>query len=408
MSGIVKDNEGRASGLIKAASGGGGAVSWQTDSIKTANFSAEADKGYFADTSGGAFTMTLPSGSAGSQIAVVDYTNSFNTYNLTIAPQTGEKIGGIAANTILSTVGISVNFIYIDSTEGWKLISDATSNTTGYLPFMTATGGTITEDGDYKVHTFTSSGTFTVTAVGQDSTYGNKVEYLVVGAGAGGGSSHGGGGGAGGYRHNSAYDFTVTAQAYSITVAAKVGLSSGGGVSTFSTITSAGGGQGGGDGGGDSAAQAGGSGGGGQSFPSPPYSGGNGNTPSVSPSQGSNGGSSSGGSPNYGAAGGGGAGGTGGSGNSGSAGSGGNGSSNDIHGSSRVYSAGGGGHAHGGSAGGGSSNQGGSSASLTTGGYNVSGAYGMGGGANQGGTISGAPATGNSSQGVVIIRYKFQ
>jgi hypothetical protein len=32
----------------------------------------------------------------------------------------------------------------------------------------------------------------------------------------------------------------------------------------------------------------------------------------------------------------------------------------------------------------------------------------MGGGGNQTGTISGAPASGNSSQGVVILRYKFQ
>jgi hypothetical protein len=29
---------------------------------------------------------------------------------------------------------------------------------------LTATGGTITDDGAYKVHTFTSSGTFTRTA----------------------------------------------------------------------------------------------------------------------------------------------------------------------------------------------------------------------------------------------------
>ena len=47
---------------------------------------------------------------------------------------------------------------------------------------MTATGGTITEDGDYKVHTFNASGTFTVT--GNPST----VQYLVVAGGAGGGS----------------------------------------------------------------------------------------------------------------------------------------------------------------------------------------------------------------------------
>ena len=37
-----------------------------------------------------------------------------------------------------------------------------------------ATGGTITTDGDYKVHTFNSSGTFTVT------TAPDYVEYLVT------------------------------------------------------------------------------------------------------------------------------------------------------------------------------------------------------------------------------------
>ena len=57
---------------------------------------------------------------------------------------------------------------------------------------ISATGGTITTDGNYTVHTFTSSGTFTVT-----SGSGN-VEYLVVGGGGGGGTgSAGGGGGAG-------------------------------------------------------------------------------------------------------------------------------------------------------------------------------------------------------------------
>ena len=34
--------------------------------------------------------------------------------------------------------------------------------------FLTATGGTITEVGDFKLHTFTGSGTFTVCAVGDD------------------------------------------------------------------------------------------------------------------------------------------------------------------------------------------------------------------------------------------------
>jgi hypothetical protein len=66
-------------------------------------------------------------------------------------------------------------------------------------PDTLATGGTITVDGDYIVHTFTASGAFTplVSSI--------TVEYLVVAGGGGGGtvkvrsSRGGGGGGAGGY-----------------------------------------------------------------------------------------------------------------------------------------------------------------------------------------------------------------
>jgi len=67
--------------------------------------------------------------------------------------------------------------------------------TTGAQPLGT-TGGTITEitDGgvDYRVHTFTSSGTFEVTA-GE-----GEVEYLVVAGGGSGGVDVGAGAGAGG------------------------------------------------------------------------------------------------------------------------------------------------------------------------------------------------------------------
>jgi hypothetical protein len=57
-------------------------------------------------------------------------------------------------------------------------------------PFV-ATGGSVTIDGDYTVHTFTSDGFLTVSQGSAD------VEYLIIGAGAGGGASNGGGGGAG-------------------------------------------------------------------------------------------------------------------------------------------------------------------------------------------------------------------
>jgi hypothetical protein len=66
----------------------------------------------------------------------------------------------------------------------------------------TATGGTVTYSGNYRIHTFTGSGTFTAAHTGY-------IEYLCIAGGGGGGggqfnpnpytTSIGGGGGAGGY-----------------------------------------------------------------------------------------------------------------------------------------------------------------------------------------------------------------
>ena len=47
-----------------------GTVDWQTGSIKTATFTAANGEGYFANTSGGAFTLNLPAGTAGNIVAV--------------------------------------------------------------------------------------------------------------------------------------------------------------------------------------------------------------------------------------------------------------------------------------------------------------------------------------------------
>ena len=92
---------------------------------------------------------------------------------------------------------------------------------------MAATGGTVTTSGNYKIHTFTSSGTFTVTAVNSGGT----VDSLVVAGGGGGGSYIGGGGGAGGMRTSQK---TLSAQGYTITVGAGGGSRADGTDSTFS------------------------------------------------------------------------------------------------------------------------------------------------------------------------------
>ena len=69
---------------------------------------------------------------------------------------------------------------------GWAQLSNKFS----------AAGGTESLVGNYKYHTFTGSGSFSVQASGD-------VEYLIVAGGGGGGSSHAGAGGAGGNTRSS-------------------------------------------------------------------------------------------------------------------------------------------------------------------------------------------------------------
>ncbi len=422
------------SGASQSGFGRTGTVDWQTGSIKTATFTAANGEGYFANTSGGAFTMNLPAGTAGNIVSVVDYTNTFNSNALTVAPNGSQKIGGTNASATLSTEGQSVTFVYVDDTEGWKNVQDSTSNVTGAIPFIVASGGTITTSGDFKIHTFTGPGTFTVSSVSTVCAARNTVGYLVIAGGGAGGSNHGGGGGAGGYREgrNVPIDnftaspavadaptnaVTVTASAFPITVGGggtapgNNGAPANGSNSIFSTITSAGGGAGNG---GSGTGQDGGSGGGAGGIGG---TAGSGNQPPVSPPQGRVGG----GAPNPDAA----AGGGGGAVDGGSPGGprcvpggpGGDGTATSITGSS-VTRGGGGGGGNGGKPGppapgiggtggpGGGGNGGGIPFDSSEGTANTGG--GGGGGSNPAGMPAGAVTSRNGGSGIVIIRYKFQ
>jgi hypothetical protein len=85
---------------------------------------------------------------------------------------------------------------------------------------LTATGGVISDyvSGPtvYRAHIFTSSGTFSVSALASDPNIPNNVDYLVVGGGGGGGNSNGGGGGAGSVVYKTGQ--LVSAQSYTITI----------------------------------------------------------------------------------------------------------------------------------------------------------------------------------------------
>ena len=312
--GASGDTVSLASGASQSGFGRAGSVDWQTGSIKTSDFTAVSGEGYFVNTSGGAVTMTLPSSpSAGDIVGVKDYALSFDSNALTIN-RNGEPINGAdVLNPTVADEGASIILVYVDGTKGWIPTVDDTSSLKGDTDYMLATGGTITEDGSFKVHTFTGPGTFAITAIGPLSP--SKVEYRVVAGGGGGGKNGGGGGGAGGHRTNfptpSGLCVSASPGSYPITVGAGGAGSCGGpGVpptsdakgsngtnSVFSSITSAGGGGGGnGHTGGQASpkdgANGGSGGGGGSSQPSPTP----GVqvvqeiTPPVSPPQGNNGG----------------------------------------------------------------------------------------------------------------------
>ena len=429
-----------ACGATQSGFGRTGTVDWCT-TAKTGPLTVASGNGYFLNTAGGAITVTLPSSpSAGDIVAFKDYSGTWDDACKAVTlNNNGSKINGTCSSTVLSVENQSVTLIYVDGTKGWQDIHDSTAGVTGST-FITATGGTVTTSGSFKIHTFTGDGTFCVSAVGNPAGSGDKVSYVVV---AGGGGSSSAGGGAGGYREgkNTPFDsytasplaaacsgLTVTATSFPITVGGAGASRSQGGTSTFSTISSAGGGGASGSGGSSPASgtAAGGSGAGGAmgaATPAPnrPALGGAGNTPPVSPPQGNPGGNGNPGD-NTGGAGGGGAGaaGTNSGGptcagaTTGTGGPGGDGVSSQITGSAVTRAGGGGGNQYsgaGGTAAGQGGAGGGGNGSIFTPGPNTD-AGGETGTANTGGGaggVAGHPAGGLAGgSGVVIIRYKYQ
>ena len=96
-----------------------GGTSWVA--VKTANYTASAGEGVFANTTGGAFTLTLPAGTLGDEISFVDYAGTFDTNALTIAANGSEKILGSAADLTVSVERAANTLVFTDGTQGWLL-----------------------------------------------------------------------------------------------------------------------------------------------------------------------------------------------------------------------------------------------------------------------------------------------
>ena len=112
---LVTDGSGNLS--FTTISGG---AAWQA--VITADpANAVAGNGYFCNTTGGAFTVTLPTAATiGDFISFIDYAGTFDTNNLTIG-RNGHNIQGAAADLTVATERAGFTLVYVDSTQGWLL-----------------------------------------------------------------------------------------------------------------------------------------------------------------------------------------------------------------------------------------------------------------------------------------------
>ena len=174
---------------------------------------------------------------ASANVAVSGFVGTSGTGALTVPSGTTEQ---------LPSTGLAVGMIRFNTTVNKLQVYDGTAWQS--IGGISASGGTVTEVGGYRIHTFTSDGTFTVIS-------GGNVDYLVVAGGGGGGGSagsgaSGAGGGAGGMLTSST---TISASTFAITVGAGGGGAGGnvddqgtdGSNSSFSTFIATGGGGGG-------------------------------------------------------------------------------------------------------------------------------------------------------------------
>ena len=362
---------------------------------------------------GAASTLTLAGQGFMSGSLTVNFSQAQDGINADVTVTASSDVAATVAvpSSVYSNVTAGrVVTIKVTNSDGTQ--SSGVNKTAVSLP----TGGSISTSGGYRIHTFTSSGTFGL-------TFDASVEYLVIAGGGGSGARrHGGGGGAGGYRCSvsgetsgrgasaesplslSAGNYTVTVGGGGASSSSGSNSNSGntnGSNSVFHTITSLGGGWGGTY---NSSGNSGGCGGGSGSEGGTSYSPGNGTS-----GQGYDGGD---GQNNAGGGAGGGGGGAGSAGTAGglngnyggagNGGPGGTGQLSSITGSSvRRAGGGGGGNDTSGSGGAGGSGGGGNGANGS--GSPTSGSANTGGGAGGGGANNRSVPSGGS--GIVIVRY---
>ena len=94
-------------------------LAWQA--VVTAATTMVAGRGYFVNTTGSAFSMTLPgSATIGDEVHIIDYAGTFDTNNCTVA-RNSHKILGATSDLVVATERAAFKLVYVDATQGWLL-----------------------------------------------------------------------------------------------------------------------------------------------------------------------------------------------------------------------------------------------------------------------------------------------
>ena len=110
--------------------------------IQTSNFTAEAAKGYFVNTTSAEITVNLPAGVVGTEIVIQDYAGTFATNKVLLNANGSEKIQGDSTNQgQIITNNATATLIYQDATKGWTSQDIGLVPTTATTTYLVVAGG---------------------------------------------------------------------------------------------------------------------------------------------------------------------------------------------------------------------------------------------------------------------------
>lgn len=93
-----------------------------TNRTLTATTTLNAGERIFANSTGGAFTLTLPGSPVeGDTIQIIDVSGTFSLNNVTI-DRNGNKIQNLAENLILNLDNTAITMIFSGATFGWVFV----------------------------------------------------------------------------------------------------------------------------------------------------------------------------------------------------------------------------------------------------------------------------------------------